>query len=109
MCSQSSTKPTRNRNEAAPRTTQVAGVCGVSVTSVITAANQIATPPIMAVGFLCQRSVLGLATNPQRVAKALTTGVSPAASAKDTKGGTRLSSVRETINEIGERKLFDHR
>src|SRR5262245_13430928 len=34
-----------------------------------------ATPPIMAVGFLCQRSVWGEATKPQRRAPARTSGV----------------------------------
>src|SRR3954468_17658460 len=37
--------------------------------------RKIAIPPSMAVGFLCQRSVLGFATAPHRRAKFRTTGV----------------------------------
>jgi hypothetical protein len=73
----------------------------------MTTASQIATPPIIAVGFLCQRSVLGLAINPHLRAKTLTTGVKAAARAKDTKGGINLSGVTGIMNKSVERKLFD--
>src|SRR5262249_36537350 len=100
MWSQSSTNPTRNRNEAAPTITQPAGVCGTRVRQVITTASQIATPPIMAVDFLCQRSVFGLATNPKRWAKTLTAGVKAAPRAKDTSGGINLAKATGIIDEI---------
>src|SRR5437870_13502022 len=86
MCSQSSTNPTRKRNDAAPATTHPVLVCGNSVKKVVITASQIATPPIIAVGRLCQRSVLGLATNPHRRARLRTTGVKAAARANDTSG-----------------------
>jgi hypothetical protein len=41
----------------------------------MTTENPIATPPNMAVGCLCQRSILGLATTPNLRANILTTGV----------------------------------
>src|SRR5438132_13746161 len=56
-----------------------------------------ATPPIIAVGFLCQRSVFGFATNPQRRANARTSGVSISASANETAGGIRLDKLRGNI------------
>src|SRR5438034_9613949 len=56
-----------------------------------------ATPPIIAVEFLCQRSVFGLATNPQRRANVRTNGVNKSASANETTGGIRLDKLRENI------------
>src|SRR5947209_7464757 len=44
-------------------------------------------PPSIAVGFLCQRSIFGLATTPQRRASARTVGVNPSASANDSTTG----------------------
>src|SRR5436190_24015107 len=93
MCSQSSIRPTKNRNEVAPITTQPVLVCGTSASSVAITASQIATPPIIAVGRLCQRSVFGLATKPQRGARVRTTGVSAAANANDTIGATMFESL----------------
>jgi hypothetical protein len=72
----------------------------------MTTASHIATPPIIAVGFLCQRSVFGLAINPHLRAKTLTTGVKAAARAKDTKGGINLSGVTEIMNKSVERKSY---
>ena len=77
--------------------TQPAAVCGTRVTIAMTTASQMATPPIIAVGFLCQRSVLGLAINPHLRARTLTTGVKATARAKDTKGGINLSGVIEIM------------
>src|SRR5438046_1490964 len=42
----------------------------------MTTENQTAAPPSIAVGFLCQRSVLGTAMKPKRRASARTKGVS---------------------------------
>src|SRR3989442_13051285 len=56
-----------------------------------------ATPPIIAVEFLCQRSVFGLATNPQRRANIRTNGVNKSASANETAGGIRLDKLRGNI------------
>ena len=66
-------------------------------------ASQIATPPIIAVGFLCQRSVLGLATNPSCLAKTLTTGVKATASTNDTTGGINFPGATEIICKSGKR------
>src|SRR5689334_14987534 len=49
----------------------------------MTTESQIATPPSIAVGFLCQRSVLGTATKPKRRANARTRGVSMSARQND--------------------------
>src|SRR5437868_8294116 len=98
MCSQSSINPTRKRNDAAPATTHPALVCGTSVKKVVITASQIATPPIIAVGRLCQRSVFGLATNPQRRASRRTTGVKAAASANDTSGTNKYDGLTGIIN-----------
>src|SRR6185436_15971711 len=99
-------KPTAKRNDAAPIITQPAAVCGTRVTMTMTTASQIATPPIIAVGFLCQRSVLGVAIKPHLRAKTLTTGVKAAARAKDTKGGIKLSGVPGIMNKSVERKSY---
>ena len=56
-------------------------------------ASQIATPPIRAVGRLCQRSIFGFATNPHRRARLRTTGVSAAASANDTTGAAMFDGL----------------
>src|SRR6266849_5990993 len=93
-CSQSSTNPTERRNEAAPTTTQPCLVWGTRTSQVPTTATQIATPPIIAVGFLCQRSIFGLATNPQRRANVRTTGVSARASANDAAGGNKIEALK---------------
>src|SRR3954453_10192427 len=98
MCNQSSTSPTRKRNEAAPTTTQPALVCGTNPKYVAMTAIQIPTPPIIAVGRLCQRSVFGLATNPQPRASAPTTGVNAAARANDTSAGIKFDGLIEFIN-----------
>ena len=42
----------------------VSRVWSENTSEVMTTESQIATPPSMAVGFLCQRSVLGSATKP---------------------------------------------
>src|SRR5437773_269750 len=97
MCSQSSTNPTRNRKHAAPTTTQRCGLCGTKNRYVPATASQMATPPIIAVEFLCQRSVFGLATNPQRRANIRTNGVNKSASANETAGGIRLDKLRGNI------------
>src|SRR6185436_15149925 len=97
MCSQSSTNPTRNKNDDAPTTTQPQLVCGTSTRQVAITAAQIATPPIIAVGRLCQRSVFGLATNPQRLARLRTTGVSAVARANDTIGARILEGFSGII------------
>src|SRR5678815_2686869 len=58
-------------------------VCSENARQVMTTESQIAAPPSMAVGFLCQRSVLGTATKPKRRANARTSGVSISAKQKD--------------------------
>src|ERR1044072_6536498 len=63
--------------------------------------SQIATPPSIAVGFLCQRSILGLAIKPKRRANARTSGVSMSARQND---AATASSVRG-LKGIGVRKL----
>ena len=56
-------------------------------------ASQIATPPSIAVGFLCQRSVFGFATMPERRARARTSGVSASAKLADTAAANRFLKV----------------
>src|SRR2546421_9094255 len=56
---------------------------------------KIATPPSIAVGFLCQRSVFGRATTPQRRANARTIGVRISASANDATTGRRSESLSD--------------
>jgi hypothetical protein len=58
------------------------------------------TPPIIAVVLLCQRSLFGLATKPQRRASARTTGVRASASAKDIAGGSKFETLRDTMLRI---------
>src|SRR6185437_2095637 len=60
-------------------------------------ANQMPSPPNIAVGFLCQRSVFGFATNPRLLASRRTSGVSASASANDTRGGTKPETFSGNI------------
>src|SRR5215204_2876592 len=83
MWIRSSTRPTRNRKVLASRMNFPYVLCSENATKVITTESQIAAPPSMAVGFLCQRSVLGTAIKPRRRANALTTGVSINAKQRD--------------------------
>jgi hypothetical protein len=64
----------------------------------MTTESQIATPPSMAVGFLCQRSIFGLATKPKRRANARTNGVSMSARQND---AATASSVRGLKGIVG--------
>src|SRR5437762_2423615 len=63
-------------------------VGGRNTRSVATTATKMATPPSIAVGFLCHRSLLGLAITPRRRAAARTTGVR----ASDTKNAAPPAS-----------------
>src|SRR5438128_11862334 len=63
----------------------------------MTTASQMLTPPIIAVGFLCQRSVFGFATRPTRRANTRTTGVSASASTSETACGIKLKPLNENI------------
>src|SRR5215510_7582118 len=67
----------------------------------MTTESQIATPPSIAVGFLCQRSVLGTATKPKRRATARTSGVSIRARQKEAATARRVRG----LNGIGAGKL----
>src|SRR4026208_1806087 len=58
-------------------------LCRENTSTLMTTESQIAAPPSMAVGFLCQRSILGTATKPRRGAKARTKGVSTSAKQND--------------------------
>ena len=93
----SSVTPTKNRNELAPTTTQPWRLCGTKLRYVTMTANQIATPPIIAVGFLCQRSLVGRATKPRRRDIARITGVRARARASDTTEGVRFDKLIESI------------
>ena len=55
-------------------------VCGTSQNPMIEVVTAIETPPIRAVGFVCQRSALGRATTPKRRASARTVTVRMTAS-----------------------------
>src|SRR5215213_11506646 len=57
-------------------------------------ASQIATPPSIAVGFLCQRSVFGTATKPKRRATARTSGVSISAKQKEAATARRVRGLK---------------
>jgi hypothetical protein len=59
----------------------------------MTTDNQIATPPSIAVAFLCQRSVFGFATTPNRRAKARTRGVRTKAKTNDAASASMLSGL----------------
>src|SRR5689334_25312698 len=59
--------------------------------------SQIPRPPSMAVGFLCQRSILGLATMPIRRASARTRGVNATASTNATAGGIKPGTFSGNI------------
>src|SRR5258706_15401058 len=83
----SSTSPTRNKNAAPPKTTSDSFVDGTNRRQVAVVATNIATPPSIAVGFLCQRSDFGFATKPDRNAKLRTRRVimKPSTKLKPTK------------------------
>src|SRR6185369_5689327 len=66
----------------------------------MTTENQMATPPNMAVGFLCQRSVLGLATTPKRRANALTSGVRTRARPKAAATGSSVRGLKGIFNQV---------
>ncbi len=57
--------------------------------------SQIATPPSIAVGFLCQRSVFGTATKPKRRATARTSGVSISAKQKEAATARRVRGLKD--------------
>src|SRR5689334_25231357 len=59
--------------------------------------SQMPRPPSMAVGFLCQRSVLGFATMPIRRASARTAGVNAIASTNAAAGGTKPGTFSGNI------------
>src|SRR4051794_40735517 len=75
MCRKSSMRPTRKSAVLAAMTTRLSRVSGTNPKSAATVAMAMATPPSIAVGFECQRSLFGLATAPMRRAKAATSGV----------------------------------
>src|SRR5215218_10166117 len=79
MLRMSSSNPTRNRNELAPMTISDSGVLGTNAAYISSVARNIATPPIIAVGRLCQRSDFGFATNPVWDANSRTAYVKAAA------------------------------
>src|SRR5258705_6731050 len=78
----SSTNPSANRKELEPITTQLCVESGTNKSDVPTTDPKIAMPPSIAVGFLCHRSAVGLATAPQRLASKRTKGVSASEKAK---------------------------
>ena len=81
--------PTRNRKAPAQSTTRACGVSGTRARLTAATTVKIAPPPSRAVGFLCQRSLLGRATTPRRRARARTTGVSTSVPANERTTGRR--------------------
>src|SRR5262245_52282278 len=65
--------------------------------TLINTESQIATPPNIAVGFLCQRSIFGLATIPKRRASILTTGVRTRARTKETATASRVCGLKGIV------------
>src|SRR5262245_55060275 len=63
----------------------------------MTNVNQIATPPNMAVGFLCQRSIFGTATAPVRRANARTRGVSNRARANEAANTSNVRGLKGIV------------
>src|SRR5688500_1831518 len=83
MCIRSSISPTRNRNVLASRISVTYVGRSEKTTAVMTTESQIAAPPSIAVGFLCQRSIFGFSTESKRRAKVRTSNVSTSAKQND--------------------------
>src|SRR6185437_8243298 len=66
----------------------------------MTTESQIATPPSIAVGFLCQRSVFGAATKPKRRAAARTNGVSINAKQKEAATARGVRELKDIASHV---------
>src|SRR5688572_28270396 len=75
MLRMSSSSPTMNKKDAAAMTMNDSKVCGTKIAYITTVVTKMAIPPSIAVGFLCQRSDFGPATNPYFLARARTIAV----------------------------------
>src|ERR1043165_6391749 len=103
-------RPTRKRKVLASRIHFPYLLCRENAIVMITTESQIAAPPSMAVGFLCQRSVLGTAINPKRRAKARTSGVSSSAKPNDAATAKRLRGLKGmSVSEIRRFHRFHRR
>src|SRR6185295_9286630 len=100
MWIRSSTRPTRNRKELASRICFPYVILSEKATEVMTTESQIATPPSIAVGFLCQRSVLGTATKPNRRAIARTRGVSMSARQNDAATARSVRGLKGILDNL---------
>src|SRR5271166_5482826 len=81
--------PTRNKKAPAQSTTRACSMSGTRARLTAATTVKIAPLPSRAVGFLCQRSLLGRATTPRRRASARTTGVSTSVPANERTTGRR--------------------
>src|SRR5215210_7792444 len=113
MWIRSSTRPTRKRKVLASRISLPYVICNEKAGEVMTTESQIATPPSIAVGFLCQRSILGTATKPKRRARARTSGVSTsarqndAATARSVRGLKGILIIEPRISQITQNDQSD--
>jgi hypothetical protein len=73
-----------------------------NTSTVLITESQIATPPSIAVGFLCQRSVFGCATKPKRRASARTKKVRISAKQKD----IATARIVRGLNGIGVKQNY---
>src|SRR5678815_2217839 len=74
-------------------------VCGTKNWMLRITASHIAAPPSIAVGALCQRSVLGFATNPKRRAKVCTSGVRTSASRNELATGRSVRRLKDIFHQ----------